>query len=279
MDIVYAETAEEALYYMARGCEPIECSFGKDSVVSSHILDHHGPFSKEPPVAVKAVQWVKKGLRLNNFVVTGEPDTDAAFAIAVLSDHIPANEEEAWAVAELDTNPIVYDQTLPRYRKALLHRRAMLSLPHSEEGFRRSVAEAIRIFNGQYKPDEEATAIKEEWNRRKYAGEAVRMISKDRKVLFATFNDWGQDVWFRKAPVVVNFNDAKGTITLYCDTKSPRNPLGSNGLKSLYPLLGDGWGGRENIGGSPRDRVMTYANARQTFVAIKELLRKPVAAV
>jgi hypothetical protein len=122
-------------------------------------------------------------------------------------------------------------------------------------------------------------AIEAELGRREGAGLAIRMISEDKKVLFVSFDDWGQDIWFRLAPIVVNFNGAKGTITLYCDVKSPRNPLSSNGLKNLYPLLGDGWGGRENIGGSPRDQVMTVTNARRTFLLISELIRHPVPAI
>ena len=269
--IVYAKTVEQAEAFLKEGYEPVECSFGNVSVVGPLVLDHHGIYSSEPAVSVKAVSLAKQGIIVEKFVTTGFVDTDAAYTIGVLFGAIPPDEEEAQAIAELDTNPRLYDQTEQRYRRSLIYRRATIHLPLSLEGFVSGVEQAIRVFNGRYEPEEDGAAVAAEFNRREEARKAIRLISGDHQVLLASFGDWGEDIWFQISPLVIRFDSLKESITLYCDVKSRFNPFGPEGLKKIYQLLGPGWGGRENIGGSPRDRKMTGQDACDVFRVIDEL--------
>ncbi|MDO8663716.1 MAG: hypothetical protein Q7K28_02690, partial [Candidatus Wildermuthbacteria bacterium] len=87
-----------------------------------------------------------------------------------------------------------------------------------------------------------------------------------------SFEDWGQDIWFQEAPVVVRFDESKEIIWLYCDVSSSRNPFGPDGLKKVYPILGSGWGGREAMGGSPRGQKMTLGDAKEAFEKLQEAI-------
>lgn len=83
-------TAEEAAQWVTKGFTPIECCFGKKSVVDDLQMDHHGDLSHLEGVAVRAYRD-HFGERCDKpwFVVTGFPDEDATFAIAALAGLIP----------------------------------------------------------------------------------------------------------------------------------------------------------------------------------------------
>ena len=60
-----------------------------------------------------------------------------------------------------------------------------------------------------------------------------------------------------KYPVVVALTD-KGNITIGCPNERIAETLfGKGGLTNLFQKLGEGWGGRGSVGGSPRGAIMT----------------------
>jgi hypothetical protein len=74
---------------------------------------------------------------------------------------------------------------------------------------------------------------------------------------------WGFDVWYRVAPIVVSYSSRLEKVTIGCpDLETAEALCGPGGLQTLWPRLGPGWGGRETIGGSPRDAALTLADAR-----------------
>ena len=82
ISLAYTPTLESAQAWAKQGYEGIECAFGKEkSVVGQYILDHHGTFSGEEPVSIKAARLAESGVRLTKFLVTGLPDPDAIYAI------------------------------------------------------------------------------------------------------------------------------------------------------------------------------------------------------
>ena len=51
-------------------------------------------------------------------------------------------------------------------------------------------------------------------------------------------------------------------ITLgFKDLETAERYYGEGGLKNLYSTLGEGWGGRETVGGSPRGEHISYQAA------------------
>ena len=107
VDIIFANTLEEALNARDRGYEPVECAFGRDSVVGDLCLDHHGMYSQEEAVSIKAARLAKDGVTRHKFVVAGTPDADQMYAAAVLSRNIPIDFKDAEAIAQYDIDLVV----------------------------------------------------------------------------------------------------------------------------------------------------------------------------
>jgi hypothetical protein len=86
-------------------------------------------------------------------------------------------------------------------------------------------------------------------------------------------NVWGFDIWYRWAPVVVSFAERNKKVTLGCpDTETAERLFGPGGLFKVYEALGQGWGGREAVGGSPRGVPMTLDDAARVAESIAALL-------
>lgn len=119
--VVTDEAAARALL-ADRWC-PLECSFGRISVVDELGLDHHGELSHLEGVAIRALRD-HAGARAADprFVIAGAADADATFAAAALAGLLPGpgepGREEALALActidLLDREPVGLDiPTLP----------------------------------------------------------------------------------------------------------------------------------------------------------------------
>lgn len=273
MDIIirYVNTMEEALEWAREGSFGVECAFGNDSMVTLGI-DHHGKYSDGPPVALQAFHLAKAGVRIKKFVVTGMPDVDAISAICILAWKIIVAKEEVEAIAEADVDYRGKDPNLFPYRRAFVLRSQTLHLPFSSEGFSTAVKIAIEIWNSREAEDELfSKAIVAEKKRLEMAREAI--IAEEDGVLLVDFPDVGQEVWFEIAPLIVRYDGCHNVIVLHCDISSPLNPFGPDGLKKVYPALGLGWGGRENMGGSPRSQKMTLEDAEKVFNKMQELYR------
>ncbi len=277
-ELRYAQNMEEALKALEEGFEPVECSFGPDSVIGKYKLDHHGKYSGEEAVSVKAAKLALAGERCDRFVVTGAADCDQSYAIAALSGYIPINIDEAMAIAEVDMDQIGKDMTSERYLRILLFDQKTLNLPNCLESTQEALFEFTNIFNGDYSDTDINEAVKNEIERRERVKADIKAI-KPGKIALVSTSSRGFDVWYKCAPIVVEFFEPKSTITLgVCPKNGPNgyksglDILGSEGLKTIYPILGEGWGGRETIGGSPRDLKMTFQDARRAYRMLKRIL-------
>lgn len=286
VSIVYANSQKDALDALINGYEPIECSFGKDSVVGAYFLDHHGLYSNEDCVAVKAAKLVQLDIRLDKFVVTGTADCDQCYAIAALSGpKIPIVMEEAKAISELDVDPIGRDLSSERYQRILLFNQNTNKFSQSLDGATKSLDELIRIYNGKYKASEINVALKKEVERKDNAKKLISDMELE-KIALVVSEERSFDVWYSYAPIVVQYFPEKKIITLgLCPkkgsmlcSKSGFDLLGFEGLASIYPLLDKeikvGWGGRESVGGSPRNIKMQFEDAVAAFNIIKGRIKK-----
>jgi hypothetical protein len=275
MELKYANTAIEAHEAAENGFEPVECSFGKESIVGGYVLDHHGKYSCEDAVSIKAAKMALDGINLEKFVVTGEADCDQVYAIAALSGpKIPISLDEAVAVAEIDIDPIGRDRTLDRYIKILMHWQKTERLPHCLESTYKSIGYAIEIFNGRYSSEDVSSAIHQEENLKETAKNDIKQ-SEAGKIVLVDSDIWGFNIWYETAPIVVVYSKIKKKVSIGVHPKN-KDLLGAEGLNKIYPILDSkikvGWGGRKDIGASPRNVEMNYADAIKAYDIIKELI-------
>lgn len=283
VELIYANNLEDALNALENGFEPVECSFGDKSVVGKHILDHHGKYAGEEAVSIKAVRLALKGVTLDKFVVTGTADCDQCYAIAALNGSIHLSLDEAAAVAEMDTDPIGRDFTSNRYIKILMHRQITDGLPNCLESTYSSLDALIRIFNDNYTNADVNDALQKEEQRKQRMKTQVVLVEEGKVALVRSDSaEWGFDVWYGLAPIVVVYKVNKSSVTIgLCPKKGGTladktgfDLLGNEGLMRAVPLLNteiiEGWGGRKTIIGSPRNTPMSYEDA----VKVYELIRK-----
>lgn len=301
LQIRYASTREEAEFGRDRGYEPIECSFGDCSVIGRLGLDHHGIFSHEEPVSLKAVRLVmEQGGRdrideskstnfeavANSFQFAGMADADAVYAALVLSRVVRPSWELGKAIGELDVDPIGIDRRREPYVRSAAF--DMYGVPPQDlEGFRQALENGARVFGPeQLGRDlyEQACAFESDRIRRvreavvDYRGEAQLVIS----------DEPGRDIWHQAAPIVVQYKPTLKVITLSgctrvgaqrLGTKSVFDILGEQGLRALYgeldkTIVAIGSGGRPDIGGSPRGRVTMRWEAEWVYQAVQDFLIK-----
>lgn len=282
IQIRHTNVAAEAQSLMAEGYCPVECSMGTN-VVDALLMDHHGPYSHLEGVAVRAYRD-HFGARASDprFVVTGFADEDACFAVASLAGLLPHpskfNPDHA-------LNPAMKAQWADLTQLAALINRidtAPIGIALESEPFGDTVLlwgqtgggnDALAFYAGvdrwralTIKPPRallEAAKVQEGERKRKARDVNVEKVGP--KVAIITANEWGMDVWYAEfGTAVVWFNPQNANITLGCPNNSTAEALfGPGGLKPFFPRFGEGWGGRESIGGSPRGKKMEYADARQ----------------
>jgi hypothetical protein len=280
VDLKYANTVEEAWKHCAEGFEPVECAFGRESVVGPRVLDHHGQYSKNEAVSIKAAKLVLGGEEHYKFVVAGAPDHDQMYAIATLSRNIEANLDEATAVAEMDTDPIGRPRTSERYFKNLLFEQRTNSVPRNETGARMALSTLVDIYTRMQTPQEVEFALHEEERRKTEMLEKIIECSKG-KVALAVSDERGFNEWYTKAPIIVLYSPKNQGITLGLNPKKGEpffshngfDIVGENGFTTLYSQFDlktgkPGSGGREVVGGSPRGVVMTREDAIKYYEVI-----------
>lgn len=294
IQIVYTDDYEKAAVLRDEGYEPIECAFGAyGSVLGPLNMDHHGTESHRPGVAIRAA-GPDYGARRDDprFVVTGTPDADATLAIVALSAAVPQDQIPAEFVATVDQHdrdPIGFDLTQAPHGATLLAFN-QTTLPRGKKGFRASVARMVELLTTTLSSEEERRALGTERSRQRRAAGAIEAVygpggmsieperlgqaaRQTRRVALTRGTVWGFDVWYEWAPVVVSFSDRLKKITLGCpDDETATAVFGERGLFEVYEAMGQGWGGRATVGGSPRGVPMTFEAARATAIAIGEML-------
>jgi hypothetical protein len=281
--LVYAATIEEAIAARDAGKEPVECAFGPVSVVGRRVLDHHGVYSNEEPVSIRAAGLVLEGDFENQWVVAGKPDCDQMYTIAALNHRIPIILEEARAIAELDTDWIRgrRDRTEKKYIRPLMVDQATEILIPGLESSWFALRKVIDVYNGQYGKKDVERAIEMERERKATIGQAIRAIDEGR-IAFTVSDRKGYDVWFRHAPVVVNYEPGTGLVRFWLCTgkgegfteRTGKEVLGESGLMPHYSgidrALGmtngaPGSGGRDVMGGSPINRRYSEEDGKRVF--------------
>lgn len=308
IEIFHTSAPEVARILAGDGCEPIECSFGAagGSVLGPLCMDHHGTESHREGVAIRAYRDHFGARREDpRFVVTGDCDADATFAIAALAGLLPhpsrkatleAEKKPAWLVnaltkdvtrlAELvnarDTDPFKIKLSEHPDGPTLLLWQQLSTSEEDPTGFHAGV-DRWRKLMGANPPKAllEAT-LREEAERIKTARAAKTERLTDH-VGLVEGECFGFDVWYTEhpgTPVVVAYVAAQGQVTIGCrDLEAAEKLFGSGGLKNVFPKLdpktNGGWGGRETVGGGPRGLRLDRDQARIAAEKIATLVKSP----
>ena len=285
---VYANNLGEAEKARNEGFEPVECAFGLVSVVGPRELDHHGAYSKNEAVSIKAAKLAIGGDRHGKFVVAGRPDHDQIYACAVLSSSIPAVLAEAEAVAEMDTDPIGRDRTSSRYLNDLLFEQTTKNLSRDCSGAYQALALLVDIYTRAPSQEELSIALDLERKRRECMLEQI-VACEEGKVALAISDERGFGEWYTRAPIVVLYNPAKKSITLGLNPKkgSPFfdyngfDLLGASGFMPIYSEFDKATrksssGGREVVGGSPRGVSMSQEDAGAYYTVLVNVVGRKI---
>lgn len=284
---------ESAIHWLEKGYVPVECSFGNRSVVDDLILDHHGCYSNQAGVAVRAYRDLF-GIKRDSphFVVTGYPDEDATFAICALAGILPhpsyadsfpdASEEtqilvqiDLTAVAMLinavDLNPNLALELLDTFIGRLIlawrqqgHRncRDQLAWYGAVDRWRTVLTSQNREFID--------AALESQVSDLSRVIEANHYIVSPR-VAVIDFSEFGPNssyyrVWLKHYPVIIAYIGGAagyGTCSFAVrDLATAQSLFGPGGLMEVYANLYPGrCGGREILGGSSRTNYITWENA------------------
>ncbi|MBF0160259.1 MAG: hypothetical protein HQL58_12130 [Magnetococcales bacterium] len=269
---------------VADGYCPVECSFGAESIVDDLVMDHHGCYGQLESVALRAYRD-HAGARSDDprFVVAGHADADATFAVAALMGLLPQGLLPlAQTVARMDSDPIGVDPaTLPMGSLWLLWH--LLRGPARDD---MGLATGVGLWRSLTSIDpvllqpllDAAVEVAQQRQQRQLDDLARNGQSLAAGVGFiSTADSSGFNVWYQRQPdhsadslagwrhpLVVHHHPHHGTVTLGCPNAAvARELLGPGGLHNLFPLLGPGWGGRDCVGGSPRQDRLSAAEARE----------------
>ena len=282
LELVYTNNFKEASKYRDQGYEPVECAFGDEgSVVGPLVLDHHCQFSAEEPVSLKAFKLVKEGYFRRKFVVSGQADPDEIYSILELSREIKASLEISASIAQMDLDPIGIDRLVePHIRVPAFE---MFYTPgKSSENHLVALEIGKRVFDSDPLCDEIKKMIPYfEEKRNQQVEEEIIMNNED--VLFLETNLPHRDVAHKSASLIVQYKPGLKIITFSGLSRIAAKKLhkasvydlfGPTGLNKVYkavePIIGPGSGGREEIGGSHREREVTREEAIQVYWGIIE---------
>ncbi len=299
IEILHTSSYGEAKDLARQGYEPIECSFGaQGSVLGPLALDHHGTESHREGVALRAYRDHFGALaHAPRFVVTGDGDADATFAIAALCGLLPHPSragslagKPSYMTAPLvrnvldlaalvnarDTDPFTIKLADHPWGATLLLWEHLASGEPDESAFHAGV-DRWRLLTGFKAPKLILdAAFAQETDRVVKARDAkTGMVTKD--VGIAECDVFGFDVWYSEhpgTPIIVAFEPSSGQVTVGCrDLETAERLLGAGGLKNVFPKLEPkGWGGREAVGGGPRGVALTKTQAILAAERIADLI-------
>ncbi len=283
LHLVHTAAIDEAHRCCASGYCPVECSFGADSVIDELQLDHHGALAALAPVSIRAY-CDHYGARVGDlrFIVTGAADADATFAITALAGLVPLSSGMmtlAQAVAKADMNPFAERwEESPEGVLLLAFKQQMANSPNNSDSFRKGVALWQALANDP--PAEMLASVQAKERERVQQARLAKVTRIHPMVAFVESPAWGWDIWYSEiAPVIVAYQARSGRCSIGCrDTHTAAQLFGPDGLLAVTPNLApSGWGGRETIVGSPRDRRISTEEALQAGLEVASIPSLPSA--
>jgi len=255
--LILSNDSAEIRRLTAEGFCPVECSIGGESITDDLQMDHHGELSHLEGVAVRAYRDHFGSRREDpRFVVTGNADADATFAIAALAGLLPHPSREvefegkppfivkgmtadlsvlAETVNLLDTNPIGVDITQVPHGENVKTWNAMTAKNDDTLGLYTGVGMWVNLTTGNPTILKTFFTAANESEKARIAEATADLQERSERVspevLFLNGSkSWGFDVWYGRkletgtsedpngwdAPVVVAFVERGENVTIGC---------------------------------------------------------------
>lgn len=298
-----ARTVKEAMRYVDRGFVPIECSAGESAMDGFFNLDHHGKYAHLDGVALRGYEDFYGYLVGDPRVVfIGFPDEDACFAAASLLALVPHPVLEDVFPEVKGIQALIIKQNLMHFAEKInevdLNPEKALELVDTRHGqlillwrmLAHSTMDDILAWWGGVNRWRElltrdvSTAVSMAPQLHHDMLDRVlevRAVNVGDFVSVADFTEFGPNsAYYRhytqaKTPLLVAFFQDRGVCSFVVrDLPTSQRMFGKRGLLEVYAKLQPtGCGGREILGGSPRDvRITEWERAlefgRQLSAAI-----------
>lgn len=270
--VIFTSNLDEAKKAMKEGAVPVEGSYGSESIASDpkEPFDHHNQYSSLYSASHQAMHSSKHCTS----VVVNHVDLDCVMASSILLGEVSRNN--IWIKKIIPILDIV-DRTglhnLPeKFKKLPEYQLVLYFFQKSWSQSKSSFLDAIKILRSfQDGPNKETEkSLNFETERKEKANKGIVKIENN--IMLVNSDMWGYDEWYKKGDVVVSFDPHKNSVSIGInDNKTAEKYFGKGGLKNVFPKLGPGWGGRENVGGSPRGEKMTFKDTEKAFEIIKKL--------
>ena len=148
IDIRYAENEMDAARATRDGYVPVECHFnnGHSSVSGKYMLASKGLYEGERPLSIRANELASNGTTIDKFLVTGKPDCDKMYSIAVLSGNISPSYDEALAVTEFSRNPSIIESGDHKYDKIAQFYNTIKNYEGSRDSTLRALNDLVQLY-------------------------------------------------------------------------------------------------------------------------------------
>jgi hypothetical protein len=285
---------------MEQGFIPIELADGGTSHVDFRRLDHHNEWSHLPSACVTALRYYGEAAfsgSSSRFMVN-HTDADCVLAGITLMGTLPKDllERLCPEVGVLDTDPLSVDFSRLSYgSRILLWKRGMTSAKQSAWSWLYGARLFVDLFDDgiYHEYYKESVAILEETERERRRAaledyEKAQASPSGKILLVAPSRVWGFDCQFRRRPefpvhscrgwrhwCIAAYVEKTKSVTLACPNREVAEQVfGPGGLLNVYPklpVLGEKtWGGREAVGGSPREQVFPVFLLKDILTVIED---------
>ncbi len=296
IELLWQPKTEDIPAAIAAGYIPIEMAEGGRSFVDFRKLDHHNNYSELPAACVSSLQYYNTvGLDKAARLIANHADADCVMTGISLLGLLPYNKIKSLCneVGVLDTEPLLADESAMLYVNQIkLWKSMMTSVKQSGWSWLYGVQLFLDIFQNEtnYAPLLAKLKIREQQRRetalRDYENADFGISGKTLAVVPSHAH--GSDVQFGRLKdfsardkngwkhwCIASYLEKAGAVFISCPCKDVAEAaFGKGGLLNVFPSLpsidGAHWGGRESVGGSPRNKTFPVELMPQVLKTIDD---------
>ena len=295
--LLWRPRRDEISGYISKGFVTVEMAEGQESFVDFRCLDHHNMYSHLPSACVTALKYY--GTLESPFkLMVNHTDADCVLTGLTLMGLLPLNILEKLNIEAgiLDTAPFSPNVPLIYEDRITLWKTSMGSDKQSAWSWLYGLLLFVDLFRnvGDYQEALARLSVLEQERKRLAIEDYEKArFSDSRKILLvAPSRTRGFDVQFSRQSqfpaeslqgwkhwCIIAYVEKSGIVTLSCPNRHiAEKVFGAGGLKNIYPKLpsldGKSWGGREDVGGSPRGIPFPESLLNEVLKTLKDSLQK-----
>ena len=290
--VVVALKPETAEKYVKEGYIPVETSYGTKSVTDAYRLDHHGELSG----LINPAKRARKELfcKGNGTYVVSHLDLDTVLTIAVL-ECIEVDESLINLASDLDTHgphAVEWEDTEWAPFLVAFWKTIGRVVFRDKQDVTKLVGRVLKLVKAAKdlgdveELKQEIRSLGSEIEKGLREVVEVKMVQVDNPeigevkvgLVIGGESKAGFKAYYKRADIVVAYNKRLKKVSIALKSDKFVSLFGPRGLLEIVDYLnvtyGSGWGGRETIIGSPRDKEVTEQVAREIYDYIIGYLSK-----